>query len=649
MQPNRFLANFHEADDATVPDSQPDSSTGTQLLRGRNYTAPLAPKDAEAFRHLEYDAGNAPRRMSLGTLTPDTIKKIKFQIKKIKDVDANDKVEIIESIKLMLGRNFWFNREQIRDVIKALQWYKDRFNREKIYKDLYDIIKDYDDQVFSTVGEMTYGELVELEKAIKAGDGDKVKSIVVNSKWSDSEQIQNMMDLAKKILDSSANPFDVPQQERSALRSHRSIFKEIYKVLEDHSVKSAFRAKNSMDRTQVKLSKVITKIAELGQEGSKIKKNKKGELITGEESPTLFPGEIPESDREESESTRLKRQHDVKTRVKKVPGTKTLSSAYGKNATITGWIIPDVRVLVAACRGGNVQVVKDLLEAGANPNEEYSLDSGAFTGEPLAVASRNGHADVVHVLLHNEHNPADPTILDKQTEHILQKLDLTSGKKDPHSVSTAKSSFYPLSPLIEAVVEGHLNVLKVLYGKGASKQPDIHVANDAALMLAVNLDSNEHPDKERIVDFLLRHGISAKTNDGAAIKIAVQEGDFDTWRVLVNNLPIRSNKNIHQKALEDAIEFLRHPNDVYLKMIYLYLTSGALDVDKLVTDKISKSVTDSDTGKPILLRNLILRKISNVQKSANLHKRTGNIAKHVLLSPLVQKIEDLVNIDKKKD
>lgn len=78
--------------------------------------------------------------------------------------------------------------------------------------------------------------------------------------------------------------------------------------------------------------------------------------------------------------------------------------------------LPDVHgcsglPLRTACFEGNLAIVRELLNRGANPNAAASDGPGA----PLRLALRNGHQDVADLLLQNGALPSGDTTIPAET------------------------------------------------------------------------------------------------------------------------------------------------------------------------------------------------------------------------------------------
>lgn len=116
----------------------------------------------------------------------------------------------------------------------------------------------------------------------------------------------------------------------------------------------------------------------------------------------------------------------------------TLLLKYNANPNLSSFDVGGSPVIEAA-KNGNIIMVNDLLAAGANPN---SVEFDGSTG--LTYAARNGHAEIVDILLEKG-----------------GKVNLDKASKK-----------YNFTPLYIASYSGHLNIVRRLLAEGA----DPHIA-----------------------------------------------------------------------------------------------------------------------------------------------------------------------------
>lgn len=129
--------------------------------------------------------------------------------------------------------------------------------------------------------------------------------------------------------------------------------------------------------------------------------------------------------------------------------------------------------LVIAAREGQVEAVRALLKAGAEPDGR----DGGMT--PLAAAALRGHAPVVRVLLRAGARP-DATGLNG------------------------------LTPLVSALQQGHTETVRLLLQAGASTRVTDR-SGDSPLVMAINAGRSD------LLDLLLTHGANPNQTDGSGL------------------------------------------------------------------------------------------------------------------------------------
>jgi len=151
--------------------------------------------------------------------------------------------------------------------------------------------------------------------------------------------------------------------------------------------------------------------------------------------------------------------------------------------------------LYYATQRGYIEIVKELLKAGADVNIGFSL----------LTASREGHTEIVRILLESganvniqnlTGNTALSLAINSNSEEIV-KLLLQAGA-DPNT----KSNGWP--PLIEAALKGFINICQLLLDAGA----DINATNEGG-WTALIIKSQSDID---IVRFLLERGADVNIN-----------------------------------------------------------------------------------------------------------------------------------------
>ena len=213
---------------------------------------------------------------------------------------------------------------------------------------------------------------------------------------------------------------------------------------------------------------------------------------------------------------------------------------------------PSPSALVDAATLGYVESVQKLLDLGINPNAPSVFDNTA-----LCKAARNGHLDVVNVLLERGADPdvvgekGDVCFLAASYDSFIYKL-LDNGTRAPGK---------PLSALVEAAKRGDLAIVEALLAHGAD--PDAHHQTElSALSRAVDsgrfdivktlLANGARPDKSpdalveaviskqwEIIKILLANGARPDTPDKdnrTALEQAELSGHFAVIRLLENHI-----------------------------------------------------------------------------------------------------------------
>ena len=139
---------------------------------------------------------------------------------------------------------------------------------------------------------------------------------------------------------------------------------------------------------------------------------------------------------------------------------------------------------------GHLELVKQVIKAGANPN--------ASNGIALQMACRNGHTDVVKYLI---------------------ELGMLNNIPD-------------LNILLEVVENRHIEIAKYLLSNEnifGTNLCDIHADHDCALRLAVEMDYIE------MIKLLLEYGANPNIFDGYLIESMTNKGNMNMVKLLTNN------------------------------------------------------------------------------------------------------------------
>jgi ankyrin repeat protein len=219
---------------------------------------------------------------------------------------------------------------------------------------------------------------------------------------------------------------------------------------------------------------------------------------------------------------------------------------------------------------GNVQIVKDSLDSGANVN---GRDQDGWT--PLMFAAFHGRAEIVKVLLDRG---ADIRIKDNNGTTALmaavnsRHLDIIEILLDRGADVNTKAK-KAWTPLMLASLQGYTDVVKVLLARRADVNLKDTFDGSTALMFAVQ---EGHPE---IVKMLLDRGadVNVKNKDGVtALRIAAQEGHDEIIKLLLK----KARPNSFTKDLQSAAESIdrtmdrgRHREEVAQEATYQRETS----------------------------------------------------------------------------
>ncbi|KAJ7759531.1 ankyrin repeat-containing domain protein [Mycena metata] len=185
--------------------------------------------------------------------------------------------------------------------------------------------------------------------------------------------------------------------------------------------------------------------------------------------------------------------------------------------------------LYLASRNGRLEVVKFLIEHGANIN---ASDNDGYTS--LSIASANGHLDVVKFLI--EHG-ADINAKDQDGHLTSLYVASANGHLDvvkfliEHGANIGASNKDGWTSLYLASTYGRLKVVKFLIEHGA----DINASDKGGYTSLYVASANGHLE---VVKFLIEHGadINAKTWDGyTSLAIASLNGHLDVVKFLIEH------------------------------------------------------------------------------------------------------------------
>ena len=155
-----------------------------------------------------------------------------------------------------------------------------------------------------------------------------------------------------------------------------------------------------------------------------------------------------------------------------------------QNAPVDGSLSDGLTPLMIASQNGNLEIVKELLIAGVNPNA--SRTDGATA---LLWASLQGYLEVVQELLKAGANPNAAT-KEGETSLIYSsrngRLDIADELLKAGANPNASTNI-GLTPLMYAISVNHLEMVQKLLNRGANPNATSKATNQTALMVACQL------------------------------------------------------------------------------------------------------------------------------------------------------------------
>lgn len=276
-------------------------------------------------------------------------------------------------------------------------------------------------------------------------------------------------------------------------------------------------------------------------------------------------GKMPEIPAEEPQRQRQSKKEPTghpldKTLVRaSVEGhPKLVEKLISEGANVDG--APAGSPLIGAAREGYIDVVRVLLDKGADPNRTVRGD-----GSPLIVATDEGHIDVVTLLLDRGANPN------------------TGVKGDGNA-------------LIAAAARGRTEILNLLLDRGAD--PNAGVEGDGNALIAAAARG-----RTEIVKLLLDRGAdsnAAVEGDGNALIAAAANGRTEVVTLLLDR-----GATIDQIVPGDENALIAASGNGHLEVVKLLISRGA-DVNarawavtsmyELITEVVRKKASDRSNG-----------------------------------------------------
>jgi len=234
--------------------------------------------------------------------------------------------------------------------------------------------------------------------------------------------------------------------------------------------------------------------------------------------------------------------------------------------------------LVIACREGNIEVVRDLLKKGADPNatdipkNPFSLSLLIQESTPLIEACKNGHIEIVSLLLENGADPQKTTDFTDNTPIIFAcknnyqdiVLLLLERGADPESYDTKGI------PLISIACEkGHLDVVRTLVETNmVDIETSSSITRTTPLMYAIK------SKKKNIVKYLLERGASLNsinTDKSNPLLFAADQNDFDIFKMVfdASKRALIDLKHKNENKLDALIIAALHMNADYIEYLFL--------------------------------------------------------------------------------
>lgn len=216
--------------------------------------------------------------------------------------------------------------------------------------------------------------------------------------------------------------------------------------------------------------------------------------------------------------------------------------------------LPDAYALYFAARAGNVEMVKRLLELGADMNVQ-----GREEHTPLSIALENHKIDVAHILLAHKNivpKPIDLEVAAEKGQTEIVKLLLAKGLKPD------EKGAYIVPPFRLALWEGHKDTAELLIdGKVEFRPEDIISAAKSGSLVIVNklLDGGVDPNEENIERQTALH-MAAKYGHAELIQRLLEVGANPTLKDMLGKTPLDyAREKEHGNAIQILVEVTPSP------------------------------------------------------------------------------------------
>ncbi|XP_071085234.1 ankyrin repeat domain-containing protein 50-like [Haliotis cracherodii] len=351
-----------------------------------------------------------------------------------------------------------------------------------------------------------------------------------------------------------------------------------------------------------------------------------------------------------------RRKHDSSN----AEGTQLLEGGRGTNSTPdTDLQTPDTDLIVA-CKGGNLQSVRDLLDQ--SPEDIDKKDCGGMT--PVMWAARRGHREVLDLLVKKR---ADVSLHDKDRHNILHwacygsnfamvKYVLSLGKVDINNTGLDGRT-----PAMFVARQGYMKLFQLLVSKGGFPSEVDNEGNNILLLACWG-------GNEEIVKYIISHkpvDIDGRGQAGRTpLMAAAYRGNEKVVDLLVKEgadltlLDAAGDNVLHVACLggyEDIVKRvvdlvdISRPGQYNRTPLMMAARRGEKEIFELLVEKKAASFVDDD-GNNILhlasegghleiVKSVLEKKMKDVQ---DIHARNKHNETAAMLAPRGSEVSDLL-------